>query len=186
MSPATHTTPRVGFYVQRYSTAYPGSAVSLEGSQSSPSSSGRSVVFSQVKAAPHDEQLYLYQLPDAEPSVPSSWGWIVGDHYGVDAGPSARWNMTPLRVSRCDSCHLLVPYCRHRSHLHSRQSGLRRREANPGPRLALHPSKRRADMGMHCYSHHICLCASNSTLDVCLCASERFLHSPHPLSTAAT
>lgn len=93
---------RVGFYVQRYSTAYTGSTVSIdiEGSspssvsyQSSPSSSGRSVVYSQVRAAPHDEQLYLYQLPDAEPSVPSSWGWIVGDRYGVDAGPSARWGM---------------------------------------------------------------------------------------------
>lgn len=73
--------------MQRYSTTYPGSTVSLEGDQSSSSSSsGRSVVFSQVRAAPHDEQLYLYQLPDAESSVPSSWGWIVGDRYGVDAG----------------------------------------------------------------------------------------------------
>jgi hypothetical protein len=78
----------VGFYVQRFSTAYPGSTVSLDGyqSSSSSSSSGRSVVFSQVRAAPQDEQLYLYQLPDAESSVPSSWGWIVGDRYGVDAG----------------------------------------------------------------------------------------------------
>lgn len=84
MSPEVRTC--TGFYVQRYSTAYPGSTVSLEGDQSSSSSSGRSVVFSQVRAAPHDEQLYLYQLPDAESSVPSSWGWIVGDRYGVDAG----------------------------------------------------------------------------------------------------
>jgi len=77
----------LGFYVQRFSTG--SSTVDLEGMvDSESSSSGWKIVFSQVRAAPHDEQLYLYQLPNAELSDPSSWGWIIGDRYGIDSGLS--------------------------------------------------------------------------------------------------